>query len=133
MSAEKTKSATSRKKTATPKRKQQTYPLGYTVKRFDPPKTKAQLAAIGDDDLGACDALVVMSILYPDDGSYSMLPLSRDGRTGGRLASREIFKAWMMLAKHVAEMTDLDDARRSLAGGAFDVCAEHFFGKEDVR
>jgi len=65
---------------------------------------------------GLCDAIIVLSILYPPDGSYSMLPISSDGRANGRpMASMEIFKAWTLLGNWLSERSDLDAAMREIA------------------
>jgi hypothetical protein len=64
---------------------------------------------------GGCDALVLLSILFPEDGSYSMLPATKDGRTGNELSAKEMFKAWMLLGDHISQMSELDEGRKIIA------------------
>lgn len=47
--------------------------------------------------LGACDAVVIASVVYPPDGSLSMNFFGIDGRDGHSVTDRELWKAWMML------------------------------------
>jgi hypothetical protein len=51
----------------------------------------------GEHD-GLCDAMMVVSILFPEDGSYSQMIMSADGRTGKELSQDDIFKVWQMIA-----------------------------------
>lgn len=73
----------------------------------------------GDDlgnYIGACDAFIFASILYLEDGSYSLQYFSQDGRNNGKeLNSNEIFKAWILLASNLMEKKDLPEWKRMLA------------------
>jgi hypothetical protein len=76
------------------------------------------------EGFGAADALMICSISYPEDGSYSMVPLSRDGRTNQELTAKEMFKAWILLGQHIAQMDDLDEGRKLIAETPFQMMRE---------
>lgn len=48
---------------------------------------------------GGTDAFIFVSMLYPEDGSFSMRLLTKDGRTNDELDANEIWKVWSMLAR----------------------------------
>lgn len=77
------------------------YRLKYTLKPTPGVYTREDIEKAGD--VGACDAVLVLSILYPADGSCSVLPASMDGRTGQPLTDHEIAKAWLMLGLSLAK------------------------------
>lgn len=86
------------------------YPLAY---RIDPHAnlTKEELRARG---LGGADAIVIASILFPEDGSRSQRILSLDGRTGEPLPPIEIWKTWASMARGLADSEELQPAFRHL-------------------
>ena len=52
---------------------------------------------------GGCDALVLVSMMFPADGSYSQAVSSFDGRTGGHpLHDSELWRVWSVLAAQLA-------------------------------
>ena len=64
---------------------------------------------------GGTDALVVASLLYPDDGGFSASYLSFDGRDQGMaLDDIELFKLWAMMAAHLSESETVGEGRRAL-------------------
>lgn len=93
------------------------YPLTYTITVHDPPLTADQVRAQNE---GACDAVVIFSLIYPADGSFSSLLLSKDGRTGEELTDKELWKVWSMFARRLADSKTLDPARKAIAAIAFD-------------
>src|SRR4030066_210377 len=78
------------------------YRLIYSVKVQDPRLTKDEVPP----GYGATDALLGVSVLYPEDGSLSVLFFSLDGRTGGVLEDKEWFKIWALLTKRLPEPED---------------------------
>lgn len=77
---------------------------------------------------GATDAFVFMSLIYPEDGSFSMNFFSKDGRTQKLLDDKELFKAWSMLAKRLSESETLEPTRKSLAGKVFNIVRNAVIG-----
>ncbi len=62
---------------------------------------------------GGTDALVVASLLYPDDGSFSATWYSYDGRHQGRsLEDEEVFKLWALMAIRLSESETLGEGHR---------------------
>lgn len=95
------------------------YPLTYELRSEDPPLTRAEI----EPERGACDAAILLSLIYPEDGSFSMALVSMDGRTGDELPDAELFKCWSMLAKHLAESRTLSHEKRELARALWEVVA----------
>jgi hypothetical protein len=54
-----------------------TYPVSYRLERNDPPLSAEEAAEEALEGMGSCDAAVVLSILFPEDGSYWCLRRSR--------------------------------------------------------
>jgi hypothetical protein len=81
-----------------------TYRLKYVLEAGE--FTKADLDKMGDN-VGACDAAIVISILRGPrgaEGDRSFMVLSADGHEDGApLHPKEIFHAWAMLAKGLSE------------------------------
>lgn len=101
----------------------QTYKLTYDARVEDPPVTREQIEKVGR---GGCDAVVILSMLYPDDGSFSLAVVSLDGRTGEQIEDKELFKAWWLLASRLGESETLDPVRRMLAKTSFELIREFF-------
>lgn len=94
------------------------YPVTYNVERLDPPLTQIQIDAGYEaeaDLFGAADAVVVLSMLYPQDGSFGVLINSLDGRTGEEVTDSELWKVWTMMAVRLMQSKTLAEPKRSLA------------------
>lgn len=80
---------------------------------------------------GASDALIVISQLYLEDGSYSQCTSGLDGRTGGDIEPGEMWKAWMILARSLAvEHPNLSPGQRLSAWTAFSLASQMVHGKQ---
>ena len=89
------------------------YPLTY---RIDPRPDKPTLDQVRADGLGACDAILLASIIRGSDGALSYAFPSLDGATSGPLSATDCFKVWVVLAHYLAtDVQDLGDGRRTLA------------------
>lgn len=97
----------------------QTYPLSYLLRINDPPLSVEDAKQQAQEGFGACDAVVLLSVLYPPDGSYSLLVRSRDGRTQESLPDHEVFKAWLMLSDYLANSPTIEPWRREFAREVF--------------
>lgn len=92
------------------------FKLKYEVKSTPGEFTRKELET-DPNDVGGTDALVVFSILYPDDGSYSAIHLSIDGRNEGKpLDSHELWKLWILFGTNLAKKEDLSSEKREIAG-----------------
>lgn len=76
------------------------------------------------EGMGATDALFAASILYPPDGSLSVMFFSKDGRTGKELEDIEWFKVWILLANRLAKSKTLDPVRKEIAKTAWDIVCQ---------
>ena len=82
---------------------------------------------------GACDALVIASLIYPSDGSFSSMFVARDGRTkDGELSAHEQFKAWSLWAGKLATSLDPGTVRQQMAQLTYEMFLTTFFGEASV-
>lgn len=100
------------------------YKLIYTTEPVPDGITKAQLDARPDHaKLGACDAILLCSLLYPEDGTFSVYFVGADGRKTdgiGELDDDEWFKVWTMLAHRLAASKTLPQGKREFAADVFE-------------
>lgn len=89
----------------------------YKMKyKFDPEYGEFSSEEIKESGMGGTDAMIMMSCIYPEDGSLSTQFWSFDGRNKGEeLSTRELFKMWMMLGRNLSQRGDLDEFRQTLA------------------
>jgi hypothetical protein len=74
---------------------------------------------------GATDALLIFSLLYPEDGSYSQYHYSIDGRNNGQeISDNDLFKIWTMLTKRLSDSKTLANNKKAFAGDVFKVIRE---------
>ena len=66
------------------------------------------------NDWGACDALLLVSVIHGADGSVSYAFPSSDGDAGKELSDDEKFKIWAVMAHQLSESKTLGNGRRSL-------------------
>jgi hypothetical protein len=93
------------------------YRLTYRLTHHPEGLTKEEVLTMraADEDMGACDACILISIIYGEDGSSSTAIVDGDGRTDGPLSDTEVFRAWGMLANRLSESTTLAPMARKLA------------------
>ena len=82
---------------------------------------------------GGTDAAILFSLLYPEDGSFSMNFWTWDGRAAkdGRipvLDDKELFKVWALLSQRLANSQTLDEGRKEFAETAWEVFRAGVFG-----
>ena len=104
-----------------PPKTEHAYPMSYQLRTNNPPLTPEQAKAATEEGWGSCDAMLTASILFPEDGSYSVFFDSKDGRTGQELTDHEWFKVWSMLTHRLAQSKTLDAGRKGFAASVFDV------------
>ena len=80
--------------------------------------TKDEILETGS---GGCDAVIVHSILYPEDGSYGHMLISKDGKTREPLSGNELWKAWLMMASTLSEDEDVPESKRELCKNVVDL------------
>jgi hypothetical protein len=72
---------------------------------------------------GACDAFVFLSLLYPEDGSFSLKLITLDGRKGGEfpvMDSDEVWKCWAVLASMLSRDKTLHTEKREFCDLIFE-------------
>jgi hypothetical protein len=94
-----------------------TYPLSY---RLDHRPEGIPREQIERDGLGAADAVILISIIRPEDGSLSTVITSLEGATGQEISDIELFKAWTLMAKRLSESKTLEPGKKALAGNVFE-------------
>lgn len=95
------------------------YKLLYQIERKPEGFSAEEAHARSKQGYGACDALLLASIIYPKDGSLSVFFIGHDGRTDAELADHEWFKVWMMLTSRLAQSTTLESGRRAFCTAVF--------------
>ncbi len=75
---------------------------------------------------GLCDAMLVVSIIKPEDGGYSQLLMSMDGATKKELTQADIFKVWLMMGLGLAQKKGLSPNKQELVD-AFAECIRTTF------
>ena len=95
------------------------YKLRYKIERKPEGFTVDEAKAMSKEGYGACDAVLLASIIFPEDGSYSLFFIGEDGRTDTELSDHEWFKVWSMLAKRLGQSKTLDPGRREFANATF--------------
>lgn len=81
-----------------------------------------------DEHHGATDALIVISCIYPEDGTYSQNFYSFDGRNEQNdLSANDLFKAWMMMGEALVRRGDVPGANATALNAAMDAARHIVF------
>jgi hypothetical protein len=74
------------------------------------------------EDESACDAIAMLPIAFPPNGSFSMMLRTRDGRGGESkpMKADDIWKAWVTMGAFIKDDPQLTEAQRLLARKVFD-------------
>jgi len=70
---------------------------------------------------GAATAVAILSMIYPPDGSFSLLVASLDGRTGETVSDKELWKVWTLMAKELSNSATLSPNKKELCALTFDI------------
>lgn len=90
------------------------YGLDFKVGRF----TKEE---ISEEQRGGTDALIFVSLLFPENGSYSQNHFSIDGRNEGKdLPDEDLFKFWALLCHSLAKSETLSEDKRLFCEEVFE-------------
>lgn len=82
------------------------YKITYVLKDRGEGLTKDELMEereAAEGELGACDQVILHSIILPPDGGLSTLIVSKDGATGEPLSPEDIWKHWTLMAHHLIQ------------------------------
>lgn len=93
------------------------YHVTYEVEPHTEGLTREEALAT---EKGAATAVIIASLLYPEDGSYSAEFVTLDGRTAKALGDDEVFKAWTMLTAYLAESEELSPGKREFCTSVFE-------------
>lgn len=104
------------------------YRLSYRLEPMPDGITVEEAKARAKEGYGACDAMLVASIIYPADGSLSILFDGKDGRTGEELHDNEWFKVWMLLTKRLAQSKTMHDGKSALCAIVFEMVSQAVMG-----
>jgi hypothetical protein len=101
------------------------YRVTFAVNHHPQGLTKEELLArlpVGTDgtDGGACDSIVLATIVHGQDGGLSTQIWSLDGATGESVRDAEIFfTVWCSLAKHLGNSKTLGPSSKALCDEVF--------------
>lgn len=87
-------------------------------------------------DFGLCDALLYVSILFPEDGSYSQQIFSVDGRNEGKpLDVEDMFRVWSLMAATLIETLDENkqQVHLQICKNTFEMIKEFIVGVDNDR
>ena len=85
----------------------------YKIKyKFEPQTGNFSKEEIKSSKLGGCDAFVFISLIYSENGSFSMQTHDLDGRSGKELHVEELFKVWMLLGNALSDDDNLGGGRK---------------------
>jgi hypothetical protein len=87
-------------------------------------------ADVEGTDSGLTDALLCFSIIYPEDGGYSQVHFSNDGRTGQELTQEDLFKVWMTLGMNLANNGKLKGWHKKMIDNHAKISRELIVGKK---
>lgn len=71
------------------------------------------------DGWGAADALVIGSLIFPEEGGVSYQMATIDGRGPGPVGSDDVFKTWVFMAHELSQREDLSENKRELCEHVF--------------
>lgn len=80
---------------------------------------------------GLCDAMMVVSIIRPEDGGYSQLTMSADGQTNKELTEKDIFKVWLMLGFQLSDNKGLKGWQKQTVDAMSDLVRTLFKGMKN--
>lgn len=104
------------------------YKIAYRLEYNLDGMTKEELL---EKNLGGCDAIVVISVVRPSDGSLSTVIASLDGNTSEEMPGDELFKAWIMMAKKLSESKTLGPNKKLFATQTFETIREIIMSKKE--
>jgi len=85
-----------------------------------------------EESKGVADALVLTSMVYPEDGSLSTMLMTidgREGKMGKALPDTEVFKVWSHMANSLAKSESLPPDLRIICKNTFEVIREFILTK----
>ena len=90
--------------------------------------SKEEALKLSEKGWGFCDAVLLSSLIYPEDGSFSCLFEPIDGRTENKdLSDNEMFKVWSMLTSRLSKSKTLPEQKRLLCELVFEKFKEIFY------
>lgn len=95
------------------------YSVTYVGAVHQPPISRADVAKLGPD-AGACDALLLASVLFDGNGNPDVLFATVDGRKDGPMAADDVWKVWAFLSKWLMEQPLLTAAERTECRRAYE-------------
>ncbi len=90
------------------------YDLHFNAGHFDGQAEK-------EKGRGATDALLVVSCIEHEEGSYSQMHFSVDGATNGQMTTGQEAKAWSLLGAALLERSDLAPTWRAAMESSLDI------------
>lgn len=93
----------------------QTFALRYDIQAEPGPWTREQLGT-----MGGTDAVIIQSLVFPEDGTFSLATFTNDGRTGGPVEATDIFRAWIAQAAGLIDSGALPHWQEAICAEALD-------------
>ncbi len=99
------------------------YKITYKIEHHEEGLTANEIKML---QRGGCDSVILISQIYPPDGSYSQVVFSKDGRTGEKVTPIDLWKAWTLLGKRLAELEGLDKGRKEFCNITWEAVCDGF-------
>lgn len=94
----------------------QKYHLAYNIDVRPDGMTREEVP----ENWAGATAIILTSLIHGEDGSTSYGLASVDGRTGEALDDDDLFSAWCVTARRLADSEDLSEGKRELAELVFE-------------
>ena len=70
---------------------------------------------------GLCDAIIIHSLIFHEDGVRSEVLVSYDGKTKQELSDDELFKSWVIMSLNLSNSKTLGENRKELCRSVYEV------------
>lgn len=83
--------------------------------------TKEQIEKFRDEnsDIGACDALLLHSIIREENG-FNLMQFTYDSNKFGGITQLDIFKIWTIMSGNMSDSSELNEWQRNICKEAFE-------------
>lgn len=79
---------------------------------------------LADEEMGACDEILLASIIKNEAGASSTLFITRNGAEDRPFTPFETFRVWALLAAHLKETLPEGDGRHAIVSAAHEMVSD---------
>ncbi len=93
----------------------------YTIKYKIEAGLFSKQEVADEENIGLCDAIIVHSLIFHEDGVRSEVLLSCDGKTKEELSDDQLFKSWVIMSLNLSNSKTLGENRKELCRSVYEV------------